>query len=155
MADVLLEEVGPNRNVQAVVEVDDATCYLYLHFAEDTGLAEEVRSVWVRNLAAAPEFVDAARMRAGLAPRNLASYCKFPQGGFRRSPFQHMAYILTMRKTFLPKSIHPVAHRQPTPDGRQRLRVMGDSAWRLRPSRQTLREDLHPPEARKKRLAAS
>ena len=48
----LLEEVGPNGNVQAVVEVDDDVCFLYLHGLEETGIG--VRSVWVRNLRPAP-----------------------------------------------------------------------------------------------------
>ena len=43
---VLLEEVNPNGNVQALVEQEDRVAYLYLYSAEETGLPR-VRSCWV------------------------------------------------------------------------------------------------------------
>jgi hypothetical protein len=44
MAELLLEEVNPNGNIQAVVESDDDACYFYLFAAPDTRL--EMKSVW-------------------------------------------------------------------------------------------------------------
>lgn len=43
MADILLEDVNPNGNVQAIVEVENDACYFYLFGAEDTELG--VKSV--------------------------------------------------------------------------------------------------------------
>jgi hypothetical protein len=44
MAEILLEEVNPNGNIQAVVESDDDVCYFYLFGAPDTKF--EMRAVW-------------------------------------------------------------------------------------------------------------
>jgi hypothetical protein len=78
MAEVLFEEVGPNGNIQAVVEADEDVCFFYLFGAEDTGFG--MRSVWVRNHAQAPDILDVARMRAGLPPSNPKAHCRHPQG---------------------------------------------------------------------------
>ena len=74
----LLEEVGPNGNVQAVVEAVDDVCYFYLFGAEGTNF--ETKSVWVRNLTAAPKSLDRNRMRAGKPPLNPAGNCNHPDG---------------------------------------------------------------------------
>lgn len=85
MAEVLLEEVGPNGNIQAVVEADEDVCFFYLFGAEggDFGM----RSVWVRNHSQAPDFalLDVVRMKAGLPPRNPKANCRHPQGRSRLS----------------------------------------------------------------------
>lgn len=86
MTEVLLENVGPNGNIQAVVEADDDTCYFYLFSAPETGL--EVKSVWVRNHGPAPESLDVKRMKAGIPPRNLAKHCRYPAGQPRLTPNQ-------------------------------------------------------------------
>jgi hypothetical protein len=58
MAELLLEEVNPNGNIQAVVESDDDACYVYLFAAPDT--RPEMKSVWVRNHTRAPEALEVA-----------------------------------------------------------------------------------------------
>lgn len=78
MADVLLEEVGPNGNIQAVVEADDRVCYFYLFSAPETNLG--MKAVWVRNLARASDSLDVEGMRAGHPPQNPAAYCRHPGG---------------------------------------------------------------------------
>lgn len=83
MAEVLLEEVGPNGNIQAVVESDDDVCFFYLFGAPETDF--EMKSVWVRNHTPAPDAPDVARMKAGNPPRNQASCCRYPKGQPRPS----------------------------------------------------------------------
>jgi Suppressor of fused protein (SUFU) len=78
MAAVLLEEVGPNGNIQAVVEVDEDVCFFYLFGAQETDFG--MRSVWVRNHSQAPDSLDVARMRSGIPPRNPKGHCRHPQG---------------------------------------------------------------------------
>lgn len=78
MAAVLLEDVGPNGNTQAVVEVDEEVCYFYLFGAEETDFG--MRSVWVRNHAQAPDALDVAHMREGIPPKNPKAHCRHPQG---------------------------------------------------------------------------
>lgn len=78
MAAVLLEDVGPNGNIQAVVEVDQDVCYFYLFGAQGTDF--DMRSVWVRNLGRAPDSLDVARMRSGAPPRNPKAHCRHPNG---------------------------------------------------------------------------
>lgn len=78
MADVLLEEVNPNGNIQAVVEADEQVCFFYLYGAQDSDF--ETASVWVRNHIPAPPTLDASRMNAGLPPANPAAHCRHKQG---------------------------------------------------------------------------
>ena len=78
MSEVLLEEVGPNGNIQAVVEADEDVCYFYLFGDEGTNFG--VRSVWVRNHSAAPDFLSITRLTSGVAPKNPGVYCRHPQG---------------------------------------------------------------------------
>lgn len=76
---VLLEEVNPNGNVQALVEQEDRVAYLYLYSAEETGLPR-VRSCWVRNLSRAPVELDTDALRRGLAPALTRDACAHPDG---------------------------------------------------------------------------
>lgn len=76
MPEVLLEEVSPFGNVQAVVEADGRACYFYLFGAPDTDFG--TRSVWVRNLQRPPEALDVSRMRSGEPPMNPAAFCRSP-----------------------------------------------------------------------------
>jgi hypothetical protein len=78
MAEVLLEQDGPNGNLYAVVESADDVCYLYLHGAANSNF--KTRALWVRNHCAAPDNIDPARMRAGKAPLNPARFCRHPEG---------------------------------------------------------------------------
>lgn len=78
MAEVLLEDIGPNGNIQAVVEADEDASFFYLFGAEDIDFG--MRAVWVRNHVAAPDSLDEARMQEGLPPRNPAAHCRHPQG---------------------------------------------------------------------------
>ncbi len=78
MAEVLLEVVGPNGNIQAIVESDDQVCYFYMFGAPETDFG--VRSVWVRNHCVAPDQLDTESMKAGRPPRNPAQFCRHPEG---------------------------------------------------------------------------
>jgi hypothetical protein len=78
MPEVLLEEVGPNGNIQAVVEADENVCYFYLFGDEGANIG--MRSVWVRNHSAAPDFLSFNAMTSGVAPKNPRLYCRHPKG---------------------------------------------------------------------------
>ncbi len=78
MSEILLEDIGPNGNIQAIVESTAQATYFYLHGAVETDFG--VRSVWVRNHGAAPDVLDVAAMQAGEPPANPAPYCRHPQG---------------------------------------------------------------------------
>jgi hypothetical protein len=84
MAEMLLEEVNANGNIQAVVESDDDVCYFYLFAAPDTQLG--VKSVWVRNHTPAPEALEVERLRSGVPPRNPASHCRHTAGQAALAP---------------------------------------------------------------------
>jgi hypothetical protein len=77
-AEVLLEDVSPNGNIQAIVEQDDRVVYFYLVPAQDTGL--DMKSCWVRNLQPGPDELDAASMQAGIAPLLPKRSCRHPVG---------------------------------------------------------------------------
>ena len=79
--DVLLEEVSPHGNVEAIVEEDGKSVYFYLRGAPDTGF--EVKSCWVRNLAPAPASLDVEAMKGGHAPMLPRDQCRHPQGAPR------------------------------------------------------------------------
>jgi hypothetical protein len=78
MADVLLEDINPNGNVQAVVEVNEGTCYFYLFGKPDSDFG--MRSLWVCNLAPAPAVLDVAGMHEGKPPMNPRAHCRNPAG---------------------------------------------------------------------------
>lgn len=75
---ILLEETSPHGNLEAVVEQDDRVAYLYVRAPGRTDL--EFKSLWLRNLSAAPEKVNAAEMREGLAPMLSIENCLHPTG---------------------------------------------------------------------------
>jgi len=74
MAELLLEEVNPNGNIQAVVEADENTCYFYLSAAPETQF--RMKSVWVRNHTRAPDALEVERLRSGFPSRNPARHCR-------------------------------------------------------------------------------
>jgi hypothetical protein len=78
MTEIVLEEVNPNGNIQAVVESDDDVCYFYLFAAPDIKFG--VRSVWVGNRSQAPEDLEVERMQSGSSPRNPARHCRHTAG---------------------------------------------------------------------------
>ncbi len=63
-AEILLHAVSPFENLEAVVEADGRTVYLYLSGGPEFG----TRAVWVRNLVPAPLVFNEDDMRQGLAP---------------------------------------------------------------------------------------
>jgi hypothetical protein len=75
---VLLEDGSPNGNISAIVEQDERVAYFYLWPAKETGL--EMRSCWIRNLAAGPNDLDAAAMRDGRPPMMPLGYCAHQAG---------------------------------------------------------------------------
>jgi hypothetical protein len=78
MAEVLFEDVGPNGNIQAVVEADEDVCYFYLFGAEETKFG--MKSVWVRNHSPAPDTLNVEGMKAGNPPQNPKAHCRHPAG---------------------------------------------------------------------------
>lgn len=79
MANVLLEETSPFGNLQAFVEADSRTVYFYLWGGSESEFG--TRSVWVRNLSAAPSGLDVAAMREGNPPLNPAAHCRETAAG--------------------------------------------------------------------------
>ncbi len=77
-ADVVLASISPNGNVEACVEQDERVAHFYLSGAPGTQFG--VRSCWVRNLKPAPDTLDMASMRAGIAPMMPAQHCAHPDG---------------------------------------------------------------------------
>lgn len=63
-AEILLHAVSPFGNLEAVVEADGRTVYLYLSGGPEFG----TRAVWVRNLVPAPLVFNENDLRQGLAP---------------------------------------------------------------------------------------
>jgi hypothetical protein len=78
VSNILLEQISPLGNVQAIVEADDDTVFFYLNGAPDTGLG--VKSVWVRNLRPAPRVLDVGGMAKGGPPMNPAAHCRSTSG---------------------------------------------------------------------------
>jgi hypothetical protein len=63
-SELVLSEVSPNGNVQAIVEQDDRVAYFYLHGPRDSNFGMKAR--WIRNLAAAPAELDVEGLKAGI-----------------------------------------------------------------------------------------
>ena len=78
MSEIIFEDINALGNVQAIVECDRRTCYFYLNGADETDFG--TRSVWVRNLVAAPQELDVAAMRRGDPPLNPRQYCRTSSG---------------------------------------------------------------------------
>jgi hypothetical protein len=78
MGEMLLEEVNPNGNIQAIVESDDDVCYFYLFAGPDTQFG--MKSVWVGNRSRAPEVLDVERLRSGAPSPNPARHCRHKTG---------------------------------------------------------------------------
>jgi hypothetical protein len=78
MSEILFEEVNPNGNIQALVEVEADVCFFYLHGAPETEFG--VKTCWVRNLVPAPASLDRDGMCRGEPPLNPAAHCRHPEG---------------------------------------------------------------------------
>lgn len=78
MGEVLLENVNPNGNIQAVVETDGRVCYFYLFGTPETQLG--MKALWLCNLISAPKDLDVASMKAGRPPLNPLQNCRHPNG---------------------------------------------------------------------------
>jgi hypothetical protein len=76
--EVLLHDVSPHGNLEAVVEQDHRVAHLYLRATENEDFG--LKTCWVRNLAAAPDALDVAGMREGMAPMLPKEHCAYPQG---------------------------------------------------------------------------
>lgn len=76
--EVLLEELNPNGNLQAVVEAAGGVLYFYLW--SDPELDIPTKSVWVRNLRPAPDELNVDGMQEGQPPLNPAQFCRHPLG---------------------------------------------------------------------------
>ena len=63
---VLIEQVSPNGNLQAVVEDDGRVVYFYLCGEEGSGWGMKV--CWVRNRVQAPSDLDVESMKSGAPP---------------------------------------------------------------------------------------
>jgi hypothetical protein len=72
---VLLDSVSPYGSRRVVVEYDGSTTSAYLH-----DKAGAIAATWIANHQAAPETVDVARLRSGVAPEMPAEHTKYPQG---------------------------------------------------------------------------
>jgi hypothetical protein len=77
-AELLIQDLSPNGNIEACVEQDPRVVYFYLQGAAETEFG--VRSCWVRNLQPAPATLDVDGMRTGAAPMLPAGYCAHPAG---------------------------------------------------------------------------
>jgi hypothetical protein len=72
---VLLDSVSPYRSRRLVVEFDGRTTSAYLHDSDGP-----IAATWVANHMRAPDAVDVARLRAGVAPEMPAAHTKHPAG---------------------------------------------------------------------------
>jgi hypothetical protein len=71
----LLDSVSPYGSRRVVVECDGVTTSAYLH--DKSGV---IAATWVANHGQAPERVDVARLRSGVAPEMPAEHTKHPGG---------------------------------------------------------------------------
>lgn len=76
--EVVLVEVSPHGNLEAIIEQDDRVAHFYLRSpeSEDFGL----KSCWIRNLAEAPDALDVEGMRQGISPMLPKEFCMHPEG---------------------------------------------------------------------------
>ncbi len=74
----LLQSASPAAPVLATVETEGTTVYLYLNGAAASGF--ESRTLWVANLAPAPQELDLERMKRGEPPLMPAAFTRRPDG---------------------------------------------------------------------------
>ena len=67
MSRIIFESHSPICDIDAVIEEDDSTYYLYLMTAPETGV-KLLRALWICNRRPAPEVFDPESMKGGKAP---------------------------------------------------------------------------------------
>ncbi len=78
--DVLIHNVSPSGNVEAIVQQDGRSIYMYLRGSDDLkGFG--LRPVWVRNLLPAPETFSREDAANGVPPLLPKRFCAHPEGG--------------------------------------------------------------------------
>lgn len=75
---ILLEETNPYGSLEAIVEDDGRTIYLYLRHL--TNEEWPLKPLWVLNRASAPESEDVDAMKAGQAPLMRRAGTRHPEG---------------------------------------------------------------------------
>ena len=75
----LLFESSPFGSVDAMVQQDSRSCYLYLHAPKNPSFG--TRAAWVRNLVKGPLVLNRDDMDSGIPPLLPRTYCAHPQGG--------------------------------------------------------------------------
>lgn len=79
MPTTVAESVSPNGNAVAYVEQDERVAHFFIRIDPGVGPAD-IRSCWVRNFGVAPERLDVAGMREGIAPMLPRPSCREPGG---------------------------------------------------------------------------
>lgn len=76
--EVVLQEVSPHGNLEAIIEQDDRVAHFYLRSPdfEEFGL----KTCWIRNLSEAPDILDVEGMRQGIPPMLSKEFCLHPEG---------------------------------------------------------------------------
>ncbi len=82
--EIILEEVSPYGNLEAIVEQDDRVGYLYLRSPESEEFG--LKTCWIRNLAKAPDTLDVEGMRGGCSPMLPKEFCLHPEGREKLDP---------------------------------------------------------------------
>lgn len=75
---ILVTDMSPNGNIEAIVEQDDRVVHMYLSGRKESSFG--VRSCWVRNLKPAARSLDVDGMKEGIAPMMPRDMCRHPQG---------------------------------------------------------------------------
>ncbi len=76
--DIILSDASPDGNLEVLIDQDDRVAHLWLRAPNDESFG--IKSCWVRNLRKAPEQLDVAAMRNGIAPMLPREYCRYPNG---------------------------------------------------------------------------
>ena len=82
--EVILEEVSPHGNLEAIVEQDDRVAHFYLRSPEFENFG--LKTCWIRNLQKAPDTLDVEGMRQGVPPMLPKEFCLHPEGGYKLDP---------------------------------------------------------------------
>lgn len=76
--EIVLNEVSPHGNLEAIIEQDDRAAHLYLRSPEFDGFG--LKTCWIRNLTEAPDTLDVKGMRQGIPPMLPMEFCIYPKG---------------------------------------------------------------------------
>lgn len=78
--EVLLFETSPYGNLDAIVQHDGRSVYLYLNQSPKQGQKFGTRACWVRNLTIGPYVINEDEMRAGIPPMLPRTDCLVREG---------------------------------------------------------------------------